>query len=268
MAFGDSAVLRDDFTGTNGSNIDSAKWTPDAYGAGDSSPTIQSNSATSPGSGYASAYYDDASFGADCEVYITIATRPGSANDVGVLLRMQSPGTSGMDGYSAQHAVNAGTDQWRIVRIDNGVETQLGALVDLESANGDKLGIEAIGSDIAVYRNNGGTWTQLATRTDSTYSGAGYTGFYCIGTTVRLDDFYAGTVVVSATLEQEGFRFRNDDGSESTATWRQAQDTNDSVAVSTTLRLRMLLNATGNPDPGQYKLQYRKVGDDTWMDVQ
>lgn len=69
-------------------------------------------------------------------------------------------------------------------------------------------------------------------------------------------------------LEQEGFRFRNDDGSETTATWRQAQDTNDSVAVSTTLRLRLLLNATNNPDAGHYKLQYRKSGDDTWMDVQ
>ena len=70
------------------------------------------------------------------------------------------------------------------------------------------------------------------------------------------------------TLEQEGFRFRNDDGSESAATWRQSQDTNDSVAVSTTMRLRMLINATNNPDAAHYKLQYRKVGDDTWMDIQ
>lgn len=73
---------------------------------------------------------------------------------------------------------------------------------------------------------------------------------------------------VLPTIEQEGFRFRNDDGSETTATWRQTQDTNDSVAVSTRIRLRTLINTTGDTFSGQYKLQYRKVGDDTWMDVQ
>lgn len=69
------------------------------------------------------------------------------------------------------------------------------------------------------------------------------------------------------TLEQEGFRFRNDDGSESTATWRQAQDTDDSIATETPFRLRMLTNATGDPAIQAVKLQYRKVGASNWRDL-
>jgi len=52
----------------------------------------------------------------------------------------------------------------------------------------------------------------------------------------------------AASIEQEGFRFRNDDGSESAATWKANQDTNITLAANTTFRLRFLLKATGNPD--------------------
>jgi hypothetical protein len=58
-------------------------------------------------------------------------------------------------------------------------------------------------------------------------------------------------------LEQEGFRFRNDDGSESAATWKAAQDTNINLAAATVTRLRFLINATGDPTERQFKLEYR-----------
>ena len=66
------------------------------------------------------------------------------------------------------------------------------------------------------------------------------------------------------TLEQEGFRFRNDDGSEVAATWRQVQDVFDSVAPNTNIRLRVLVNATGDPATSQFQLEYRKVGESGW----
>jgi len=52
----------------------------------------------------------------------------------------------------------------------------------------------------------------------------------------------------AASIEQEGFRFRNDDGSESAATWKANQDVNINLAADTAFRLRFLLKATGNPD--------------------
>ena len=68
-------------------------------------------------------------------------------------------------------------------------------------------------------------------------------------------------------LEQEGFRFRADDGNETTATWLASQDTNINRATLTNTRLRMLINATGDPDSNQYQLEYRKVGDTDWKKV-
>lgn len=70
-----------------------------------------------------------------------------------------------------------------------------------------------------------------------------------------------------ATLNQEGFRWRNDNDSEADATWRQAQDTNDTADAEEVVRLRLLIDATNDPTSGAYKLQYREVGDPTWKDV-
>jgi hypothetical protein len=108
---------------------------------------------------------------------------------------------------------------------------------------------------------------------DATKTPAGATGTSWPSAGIGSEDYAAIHIAFkigtssTPTLEQEGFRFRNDDGSETTATWRQSQDTDDSVAVSTNVRMRVLVNAVNNPDAGHYKLQYRKVGDDTWMDV-
>ncbi len=70
-----------------------------------------------------------------------------------------------------------------------------------------------------------------------------------------------------ATLEQEGFRWRDDNGSETTATWLASQDTNITRAKLTTTRLRMLINASGDPASQRYKLRYRRVGDSGWRDL-
>jgi len=61
-------------------------------------------------------------------------------------------------------------------------------------------------------------------------------------------DIGADEYVSSTAIEQEGFRPRNDDGTEATATWKADQDTNITLAADTAFRLRFLLKATGNPD--------------------
>ena len=71
----------------------------------------------------------------------------------------------------------------------------------------------------------------------------------------------------AATFEQKHFRWRNDDGSETTATWAAAEDTPISLAKNTPVRLRVEIGATNDPASAAYKLQYRKVGDSTWRDI-
>lgn len=63
---------------------------------------------------------------------------------------------------------------------------------------------------------------------------------------------------LSTAWEQEGYRFRNDDGSESAATWRQLQDIVDTVDKLENIRLRVLLDATGDPPTVTRTLQYKR----------
>jgi len=78
------------------------------------------------------------------------------------------------------------------------------------------------------------------------------------------------TPSVSVTLEQEGYRWRADDGSESGASWLAAQDTPITRGRDVETRLRMLVDATGDPAAAATKLQFRKVGqteEAAWRDV-
>lgn len=87
------------------------------------------------------------------------------------------------------------------------------------------------------------------------------------GTTRSSWDVGADEYESGAALEQEGFRWFNDDGDEDASTGAAAQDTNITAPAGETRRLRILLDATGDPATTQFKLQYRKVGDTPWNDV-
>lgn len=78
------------------------------------------------------------------------------------------------------------------------------------------------------------------------------------------DFWYSFYLTAEAPLsrEQEGFRFRNDDGSESGATGRQSQDVADTVAKETALRLRMLTDMTGNPGAEGARLVVKRDDED------
>lgn len=75
------------------------------------------------------------------------------------------------------------------------------------------------------------------------------------------------TAAATPTLDQKHFRWRNDDGSETTATWVAAEDTNVTIAATTPTRLRVEVLTAGNPASKAFKLQYRKVGATDWKDV-
>ena len=91
---------------------------------------------------------------------------------------------------------------------------------------------------------------------------------YEIGSyTIWMDDCGVYDSDPTPTLEQEGFRFRDDDGSESGATWLADQDTNILRDKNLNTRLRVIVNATQNPDPKQYQLEYKKVTDASYQKV-
>jgi len=69
-------------------------------------------------------------------------------------------------------------------------------------------------------------------------------------------------------LDQAGYRWRLDDGNEAGATWMEDQNTNIQRWRNSNVRLRMLVDATGNPPGAQFRLEYRKKGTTQWYVVE
>jgi hypothetical protein len=202
MAFPTTSVL-DDFNRADSSSLGS-NWTEDVRNASESSPIITGNQA-GRGSGVTStAWWNASTFGPDCEVYVDLPTIPVNTG-VGLMIRVQNPDTASYDGYYLFIQRNDTPDGWALRRLDDKVETVLGAGFNQDLSAGDKIGIEAIGSTIKAFHYTGGAWVERASRTDSTYGSAGYISML-IGnsTTWRLDNFAGGTVV-SASATWPGF---------------------------------------------------------------
>lgn len=142
-----------------------------------------------------------AQFGPDCECFVDVPTKP-TANARFVLLSIRSTTLvdSTLDGYEVYFLTASGNDTQHIDRRDNNVATQLGASITDEFNSGESLGIEMIGTTIALYNKVGGTWTQIATRTDATYTAAGYIGIQGNNTGTRLDNFGGGTIDTGLTV--------------------------------------------------------------------
>lgn len=86
-------------------------------------------------------------------------------------------------------------------------------------------------------------------------------------TSVELAVAFKEVAASSASVEQEGARFGEDDGSESAHTWTDAQDANISSALSLTKLIRFLLNGTGDFASTAFKLKYQKNGTGGYADV-
>lgn len=72
------------------------------------------------------------------------------------------------------------------------------------------------------------------------------------------------TLALTQVLNQLHFRWFNDDGVEGSATPAASEDVGLTLSLDTNIRLRIQLDATGDPDPNQYRLEFRKVGDSEW----
>ena len=73
--------------------------------------------------------------------------------------------------------------------------------------------------------------------------------------------------LILLTVDLEGYRWRADNGSESTATWLELQDTLHSGSVAENTRLRTIINTTGDISPNAWQLEYRRQGTLQWFRV-
>ena len=237
MAFPTTGIL-DDFDRADGTaSFTGAGWTQQIEGANSGTLTISSNrvGVSANGTGESSSAWHNAATYTDCEVYCTVATKPGSGNPTELYARLQSPGSSAVDGYVLYQWTDAGTDYFEVARIDNGAATVLGATMSQELSAGDSFGMSVIADVIEVwYKPAAGAWTSLGTRTDSTYSAAGYLGLGLWFSTVRVDDFGGGEVV-SVTLDEA---LPDADvtttGWTTTPLWSKVNDASDATVITAT----------------------------------
>lgn len=194
MSFPTTGIL-DNFDGGQPATQLGANWSADPFGAGNVKPLYGASGDVQSNGNSCEVWWNPTTFGADCEAGITLSTR--GAGDFSLSLRLQGGvGTTSCDGYSIYHN-NASTYQF--YRFTNGAGTQLGTDQTQALSDGDSFGAAMIGSTLtAWYKAAAGSWTELASVSDSTYTAGGNIGFY-VGTNaaIRLDNFLGGTVVVA-----------------------------------------------------------------------
>jgi hypothetical protein len=117
------------------------------------------------------------------------------------------------DGGSDTQIIDGGSGGAGVIKTDN----------TFTFSAGDTIKFEIVGTTLKVYKN-GTLWSGL-TVTDSALS-SGKVGVGILGSGTTIDNWQGGDVSASATLEQYSYRWRNDDGSETTATWAAAQGSN------------------------------------------
>lgn len=197
LLFPTTPVL-DDFNRADGGL--GGDWGAIVPGVGVQPLAISSNEAAPSASGVCAEYWSGESFGADCEVYVTLAAAPGTGNGVAVGARVADPGSvSTYDGYDVVYTQSGGTDTIVVRRVTDVVPTTI-LTINLDLSAGDKLGMSLVGDLIRVYVDDGDGWVSVGEVLDSTYENQG--GYLVIattsGTAARLDDFGGGDVVEPA----------------------------------------------------------------------
>jgi hypothetical protein len=205
MAFGDSAVI-DNFNRANAGPPPSANWSRGCIQFGADTGLIVTSNTCERGSVSGSyrqgGYWNAATFGPDCEVFVTVTTVPAAdAGGVWLYARLTTIGSGTTDGYAVGVERAGGSfNQWGLYRIDNAGATILGSAITQAVANGDGVGLEVVGSTLTAYHKpSAGEWTSLGTRTDSTYTGAGNFGMEHLATPpdIFVDNFAGGTVAAA-----------------------------------------------------------------------
>lgn len=201
-----TTLVLDDFNRANNAAL-GANWTEgDTLGITGIVLEVNTNQLRCGSAANSIGRWNVSTFGGDSEVYCDVPTLPASGDWIGLFLRMGTGATG--DGYVLEVYNDGGSPDLYIFRIDNTAYTQLGAAVTNGVAAGDALMLRAVGSTITAHRRQSGVWSTSMTRTDSTYSAAGFIGVYGTGTTFRLDDFGGGTYVPPAASTSFPFRRR------------------------------------------------------------
>lgn len=203
MTFPTTSII-DNFNRADSSGL-GANWTSGVYDAANSPFGISSNQcAVDPTFEWSEDYYSASTFGADQEIWFTVATLPSNlTKEIYLMLQIQTTGigiSSQVDFYELDF-YNNGTVA--IFRCDDGAFTMLGSTVTgVTLSTGDSLGFQKVGSTLKGFRKPAaGSWTEIISRTDSTYNTTSYIGMGVQeSNTARLDNLGGGDYVAPGSF--------------------------------------------------------------------
>jgi hypothetical protein len=211
---------------------------------------------------YTAARWDTDLPNADQYTQCTVAsTTEGEWHYVGLAIRASSAATTyyGYQGAYGDHI---------LLKMVAASLTQLGAAGSGWRASDVRL-LQASGNTITPKLSGSIDYSFGAVTDNSIADGyvgvAGWTYEFGLRNTTRIDNWEGGNLLAAA-LEQYGYRWRNDDGSETTATWAASQNVNLTSAVGP-YRLRVGINGTADNSSYQYQLEWRVSGSGTWRKV-
>ena len=212
------------------------------------------------------------SYGNDQYSVITL-TSANSSNGcgLGVFTRAQASSTDETSYFGGWFSPVYGQGKLFIVETNSSFgETILASTGTGGIPAGSTIVLENEGTALRLYTNEGSGEALRTSTTDATIT-SGWPGI-CTWADSNVADAqitdWAGGNLTSATIEQEGFRWRDDNGSETAASWLAAQDSHISRIVGTNTRLRMLVNATNDPASNQYQLEYKLSTDAAYRKVE
>jgi hypothetical protein len=146
------------------------------------------------------------------------------------------PANTGPTGYA---------DAFAVVKAESITPTEDNCMLVVGMGNWDGADVGASSSGYNQGAEIGGTeiWYLL----QGSAAATGQKSFTSVSSSGDWATFHLALKPAAVmTLEQEGYRFRNDDGSESTATWLADQDTNITRRAGVNVRLRVITNITGD----------------------
>lgn len=179
---------------------------------------------------YYGAYYNN-SQSADPQMSQAVLKAQAAGYEENKFVAVRMASVSENPGYGVCLATISGANYTRLMVHKNAVWLANASVTGTYAIASDHtLKIEVSGTStttIKIYE--GGSQVGNDITDSSSPITTGYPGIYgfdggALGNTAYDDWTDAGAT--SPTLIQEGFRFRNDDGSETTATWKADQDTN------------------------------------------
>jgi hypothetical protein len=192
---------------------------------------------------------------------VTVSFAPSTSDTVLIAAEYSNaPSSASADGGNSQDHT-AGATAWTTGAA--GFTTTNANDVVVGGFSQDVLGVTFTQSGSwAVRANSAASPSMIGVLVDQTVSA---TGTYNPAVTVNTAEPWCGvgiavTAPPAAGYVQNSYRFRNDDGSESAASWVAAEGAAVTLPLNTNVRLRAQVDTTGTPSASQYQLEYKKSG--------